>query len=131
MGGFRVMATFEYDGKDVRVIPQWEITLGDLAFMRENFEVPGLVELEQGMADMEPVAWRAILVASIRQSQPNVNAKSVQIDHVPILPIVMALNEEREAHYSALEDAAKAAKRDRPTSRSRSTRGRSGAPSSA
>lgn len=121
------MATFEYEGREVRVIPQWEVTLGDLAFMRENFDVQGMVELEQGMADMEPTAWKAILVASIRQVQPGVDPKTAKVDHVPVLPVIMALNEERAAHYEAIEEAEKAANRKRPTSRSKASRARSGA----
>lgn len=125
MGG--LMAEFDYNGKKVRAIPSWEMTLGDLDFIRQHFEIPGQVELENGMGEMEPKAWRAFLVASIRQVEPGINPKDVNLDHVAITPIILALNEEANEHSDQVERAKNAA---RPTKRSEPSRARSGASSS-
>jgi hypothetical protein len=125
------MASFEYEGKEIRVIPPREITLGDLQFMRDHFDIPGQVELEQGMGDMEPGAWRALFVASIRQVQPSVDPKTAALDHVAVLPVLLALNEELAAEQEKRDAAGKADKRNRPTKRSKSSLARSGASSSA
>jgi len=120
------MASFEFEGKTIRLIPPREITLGDLQFMREHWEIAGQVELEQGMGDVEPAAWQALIVASIRQAQPGINPK-VDVSHIAPLPLLYALNEELAAEEEAREKAAAA----RPTKGSKSSRDRSGASKSA
>src|SRR5262245_11367970 len=124
MGGC-LMASFEYEGREVKVIPFWELTLGDLQFMREHFDVAGQLEREQGLGDVEPNAWRAILVASIRQVEPGVDPKKARLDHVAIVPIMLVMNDEQIAEEERRE-AAKAANA-RPTKRSKQSRARSGA----
>jgi hypothetical protein len=114
------VATFEFEGKPITVLTQQGLELGDLAYIREHFGVQGLVELEQGMAGMEPVAWRAILIASIRRTQPDVDPADEGIDSVAVLPLIEELNRERDERIAAEEKGG----RGRPTKRS--TRARAG-----
>lgn len=126
------MATFDFDGQAIRVIPPRELTLGDLAYMKEHFDIPGQAELEQGLGDMEPHPWRAFLVASIRLAQPTVDPKTAVVDHVVVSALVETMNEERMAEIEAQEKADRAKKGGtRPTGGSGSSRARSGPSSSA
>lgn len=117
------MAEFEFDGRTIQVLAQHAIELGDLAFIKEHYDIAGLVDLEVGMSEMDPIAWRAILIASIRRVQPDVSPTHGGIDHVAIMPLIEALNEERVAHVEAQAAAEGGA---RPTTARRPTRARSG-----
>ena len=112
------MATFDFEGGAITVAPSQTLELGELAFMQEQFGVEGLVDLERGMAHMEPAAWRAILIVSVRRIHPGVALDHEAIDAVAVLPRIGKLNEER---------AAAAEGGDRPTARkSRARSGTSG-----
>ncbi len=115
------MATFEFEGKPVTVLAQHTMELGDLAFIKEHFDISGMVELEQGMGEMEPNAWRAILISSIRRTQPDIDPKHPGVDAVAILPLVVDMNAEGVERAEAM---AAAAGRARPTSRSRASAGK-------
>lgn len=126
------MAEFEFDGRTIKLLAQHEIELGDLAFIKQHFDICGLVDLENGMGDMDPTAWRAILIASIRRVQPEVSPTHGGIDSVAIVPLIEALNADRAAYLdaqaAALEEQAEALEgRARPTTGPRQTRARSGA----
>ncbi len=112
------MATFDFEGERITVIEQHALELGELAFMRERFGVEGLVDLERGMANMEPDAWRAILTASVRRVHADVPLDHDGIDSVAVLPLIEAMNAERDERRAA------AAGGDRPTGRK--SRARSG-----
>lgn len=116
------MAEFMFEGRSIRVIPQHEIDLGDLDFIKEHFGIAGLVALEEQMAEMDPTAWRAILVASVRRVDPNVSPKHDGVSGVAILPLILALNQERAERLEEIE--AQKAGGARPTRAG--TRGRSG-----
>lgn len=109
------MATFDFEGEAITVADSHTLELGELAFMRERFGVEGLVDLERGMANMEPAAWRAILVASVRRVHREVAPEHEALDAVAVLPLVEKMNEER---------AVAAGGGDRPTGRK--SRARSG-----
>jgi len=112
------MATFDFEGEAITVAVLETLELGELAFMRERFGVGGIVDLERGMANMEPDAWRAILVASVRRVHREVAPEHEAIDGVSVMPLLQKLNEER---------AAAAEGGDRPTGRkSRARSGTSG-----
>jgi hypothetical protein len=115
------MATFEYEGKQITVLTQEALELGDLAFISEHYGITGLVHLENGMAEMDPGSWRAILIASIRRTKPDVDPADAGIDSVAILPLVEELNRERSERLDAQEKAGGG----RPTS-ARRTRARAG-----
>jgi hypothetical protein len=123
------VAEFEFDGRNITVIPPRELTLGDLAYMKEHFDIEGLLALEDGLGSQEPVAWRALLVTSIRRVQPDVSPTTGLIDGVAITPLTMTLNAETYAWLEKQEaEAAKAAAgRTRPTEeKSSSTRAAGG-----
>lgn len=122
------MATFDFDygGRTLSLVPLRELTLGELFWIRENFDIPGQVELENGMGEMEPQAWRAYLSTVVRRTA-DVKADDPALDRVPIMPLILALNEESAAHNDALE-AEKEKKGARPTG---ARRARSGSRASA
>lgn len=112
------MATFDFEGEKITIALSHSLELGELAVMRERFGVEGLVDLERGMANMEPDAWRAILIVSVRRVHPDVALDHEGIDAVAVLPLIEKMNEER---------AAVAEGGDRPTGRkSRARSGTSG-----
>lgn len=125
------MASFEFDGRQVKVLAQHEMELRDLAFIKEHFDIDGLVALEAGMGAMEPGAWRAILIASIRRTHPDISPTHGGIDEVEILPLVEELNRERMERLAADEEESEAQKEGgaRPTREPRATRARAGSPS--
>jgi hypothetical protein len=128
------LAQFEFDGRTITVIPPRELTLGDLAYMKEHFDVEGLLALEDGLGNQEPAAWRALLIASIRQVQPDVSPTTGGIDHVAITPLTMEMNAETMAWLEKQQEEAEkaAAGRARPTAAKRSsTPGRGGGQRSA
>ncbi len=120
------MAEFEFDGRSVAVIPPRELTLGDLAFIKKEYDIDSQVLLEEGLAMVDPVAWRALLTASIRRGQPEVSATDGRLDDVAIVPLMEAMTAEREAALLKME-AEQQGGGDRPTGGSSSTPAKRGA----
>ena len=120
------MATFEFEGEKITVIPQHQLELGDLAFMKEHFHIEGLVNLEYGMANMEPAAWRAILIASIRRTQPGISPEHPGIDTIAVLPLIEEMNAERAERAAAQEKAQAGGGRPTRARSSRASAGKSG-----
>lgn len=118
------MASFEFEGQTVTVLAQHMLELGDLAYIKEHFGIAGLVPLELGMADMDPDAWRAILIASIRRAQPEVAPDHPGINEVEILPLIQELNRERDERLAA--EAAAGGGRPTAAPRRRSSRASAG-----
>lgn len=120
------MATFDYNGHAYRVVPLWEFTLGDLAFLRDKFDIGGQVELENGLADVEEKAWSALLVLSIWREHKDVDAGKVDVSDVPIVTLITELNEEADKRREEEAKAKVEKGRGRPTKGSRSSRASSG-----
>lgn len=117
------MAEFEFDGRTIRVIPPRELTLGDLAFIKQEFDIDGLLAVEEGLGNQEPSAWRALLIASIRQVQPNVSPTHGGIDHIGIQELTETMNREtlEWLEAKAVEDAKRDEGGARPTGEDSST----------
>jgi hypothetical protein len=126
------VAQFEFDGRSITVIPTRELTLGDLAYIKEHFEIDSQATLEEGFIAGEPDAWRGLLIASIRRVMPDVSPTHAGIDDVPIAALYQEMAEEGAAWLEKkAAEAEKAAGRARPTVAKRSsTRGASGDPRS-
>jgi hypothetical protein len=121
------VAEFEFDGRNITVIPPRELTLGDLAYIKQHFGIDSQVDLEDGLGSLDPDAWRGLLMASVRQVQPGVSPTHGGIDHVGIQALLEELNrealewlEKKAAEDAEVEDGA------RPTEASPSTRGPGG-----
>jgi hypothetical protein len=125
------LAQFEFDGRTITVIPPRELTLGDLAFIKQHYAIDSQVDLEDGLGSLDPDAWRGLLIASIRQVQPGVSPTTGGIDHVAIQPLLEDINRETlewlEAKAAEDEKVEKAEGGGRPTGGRSSTRGRGGA----
>ena len=124
------MAQFEFDGRSITVIPPRELTLGQLAFIKQQYGIESQVDLEDGLGSVDPVSWRALLITSIREVQPDVSPTTGGIDHIAIVPLMEEMNAETLARLEAREAEEKAREKagggDRPTGGSSSTPGRSG-----
>ncbi|MGE4175605.1 MAG: hypothetical protein AB7G65_07110 [Thermoleophilia bacterium] len=123
------MAQFEFDGRKVTVIPPRELTLGDLAFIKQFFDIESQSALEDGLGNLDPDAWRGLLIASVRRNQPDVSPTHGGIDGVAVTALLEQMNEETMAYLEAkeAEDAKAEGGGGRPTGGSSSTRGKRGA----
>jgi hypothetical protein len=126
------VADFEFDGRQVTVVPPRELTLGDLAYIKQNYAIDSQVDLEDGLGSLAPDAWRALLIVSIRRVDPKVTPNHGGIDGVSLQPVLEAMNKEtlEWMEAKAAEDEA-AEDRTRPTGGRTSTPAASGPQTSA
>lgn len=118
------MATFEYEGRDIRVVPVHEMDLGDLAFIKREFGIDGTIALGTALANQEVDGWRGLLVNSVRRVDPGVSPDTAGLDHVRIQELTDALNGEYDEYVEskAAEEAKRTTRggRTRPTKATRS-----------
>jgi hypothetical protein len=95
------VATFDFEGREIRVIPVREMELGDFAFVKREFGIDGGVAFEAGLEALEVDAVRALLINSVRRVVPDVTADHPGVDGVNLVELSEQLNADSAAHQEA------------------------------
>ena len=131
------LATFRVGKQEVPLLRTKQLELGELSYLKRERGIRGMVDLEDGLMEMDPDAWSGLLYLSAVRVLPALEADHPELLKVKVMPLLEESNRlVAEALEQALEakreevnggppaDAGDAGEQAEPARRTRSTRTR-------
>jgi hypothetical protein len=98
------LATFRVGKADVPLLRTKQLELGELGYLKRERGIRGMVDLEDGLLELDPDAWSGLLYVSARRVLPAIDADHPELRKVLVMPLLEESNRlVREALDAALE----------------------------